>query len=176
LAGLLEAPEPRRELAGWPALVRLALTSQRTLAQQFLWEEVVRGLDAPEARALLALGLIGWADAQTMSALCGEDVDLEGLTTKVPLLSISDDGALRAHDLWAESLERLYSPAEITQLLPAARDALAARHDTLRLVTIAERLGDRDTMRVAARELVSQTMHALPVERARALLAAADPA
>src|SRR5262249_6928471 len=61
-------------------------------------------------------------------------------------------------------------------LLPAARDALTARHDTLRLVTIAERLGDRDTIRVAARELVSQTMHALPVERARALLAAADPA
>ena len=59
LARLLDVQPPRRELAGWPALVRLALTSQRTLAQQFLWEEIVGALQPMEARALLALALIG---------------------------------------------------------------------------------------------------------------------
>lgn len=59
------------------------------------------------------------------------------------------------------------------ELLPAACDALQARHDALRLVTIAVRLRDLDTIRVAARELVRHTMASLPVQRARALLAAA---
>jgi ATP/maltotriose-dependent transcriptional regulator MalT len=36
VARLLDVQPPRRELAGWPALVRLALTSQRTLTQQVL--------------------------------------------------------------------------------------------------------------------------------------------
>lgn len=175
LARLLDAPPPHSELAGWPALVRLALTSQRTLAQQFLWEEIVGGLRPGEARALLALALIGWADASTISSVCGEHVDVERLAAKIPLLTVSDGETVRAHDLWTDSLERLYTHAQIAELLPAAREALRTRHDALRLVTIAERLRDPETIRVAARELVRQTVASLPVQRARTLLAAAAP-
>ena len=172
LARLLDVPPPRRELAGWPALVRLALTSQRTLAQQFLWEEIVGGLRPIEAKVLLVLALTGWADAGTIASICGEQVDVARLAAKIPLLTIADEDIVRAHDLWTDSIERLYSRDQIAGLLPAVREGLRARHDALRLVTIAERLRDPDTIRVAARELVRQTMASLPVQRARGLLAA----
>ena len=54
------------------------------------------------------------------------------------------------------------------------REALRARHDALRLAAIAELLRDPETVKVAARDLVRQTMASLPVQRARMLLAAAD--
>ncbi len=176
LARQLDVQPPRRELAGWPALVRLALTSQRTLAQQFLWEEIVGGLRQVEARALLTLALIGWGDSRTVSLVCGEQVDVEKLAAKIPLLTVSDHGVVRAHDLWTDSVERLFTTGEIASLLPAVREALRARHDALRLVTVAELLRDSGTIRMAALDLVRQTMAALPVQQARMLLAAADPA
>jgi LuxR family transcriptional regulator, maltose regulon positive regulatory protein len=116
IARLLDASPPPRELAGWPALVRLALTAQRKLTQQFLWEEVVASLSPLEARALLALALVGWADAAELSAICGEQVELERLTTKIPLVTISEGQAARAHDLWGESVDRLYSREQILSL------------------------------------------------------------
>ncbi|MGN6792118.1 MAG: BTAD domain-containing putative transcriptional regulator [Streptosporangiaceae bacterium] len=176
LARLLDVQPPRRELAGWPALVRLALTSQRTLAQQFLWEEIVGGLRPVEARALLTLALIGWGDSRNVSQVCGEHVEVQKLAAKIPMLTVSDHGVARAHDLWTDSVERLYTPEQIAALLPAVRDALRARHDALRLVTVAELLRDSETIRMAALDLVKQTMASLPVQQARMLLAAADPA
>jgi LuxR family transcriptional regulator, maltose regulon positive regulatory protein len=176
VARMLDVQPPRRELAGWPALVRLALTSQRTLTQQFLWEEIIGGLRPVEARALLTLALIGWGDSRTVSLVCGEQVDVERLAAKVPLLTISENGVVRAHDLWTDSVERLYSTEQIASLLPAVREALRARHDALRLVTVAELLRDSGTVRMAALDLVRQTMASLPVQQARMLLAAAEPA
>lgn len=176
LARQLDVRAPRRELAGWPALVRLTLTSQGSLAHQFLWEEIVGGLRPAEARILLALALVGWADAATLSSICAEHVETGRLTAKIPLLTVSDNGIMSAHDLWAESLERLFSRDQIEAVLPAVREALRARHDALRLAALAVRVRDMETTRVAARELVRHTMAALPVRRARALLAAADPA
>src|SRR5262249_13875151 len=96
----IPAHQPSGELAGWPALVRLALTSQRTVAHQFLWEEVVSGLGPEEARALLALALAGWADQRTLSAMCGTPVDTGALIAKVPLLTVTDGATARAPDLW----------------------------------------------------------------------------
>jgi DNA-binding SARP family transcriptional activator len=175
MARLLGVPAPSGELAGWPALVRLALTSQRTVAHQFLWEEIVSGLQPAEARALLALALVGWADERTLSAMCGTPVRTSALFAKVPLLTMTDGGTVRAHDLWTESLERLYPYAQIAELLPAVRDTLLTRGDALRLVALASRLRDPGLIRVAARELVGYSLAALPVHRARSLLAATAP-
>ena len=84
LARLLDVSQPRGRLAGWPALVRLALTSPRTLAQQFLWEEIVGGLRPGETRALLALAMIGWGDSETVSSVCGEKIDVGRLGREDP--------------------------------------------------------------------------------------------
>jgi len=175
MARLLGVPVPSGELAGWPALVRLALTSQRTVAHQFLWEEILSGLQPAEARALLALALAGWADERTLSAMCGAPVSTSVLFAKIPLLTMTDGGTVRAHDLWTESLERLYPYAQIAELLPAVRDTLLARGDALRLVALASRLREPGLIRVAARELVGYSLAALPVHRARSLLAATAP-
>jgi hypothetical protein len=116
---------------------------------------------------LLTLALLGWGDDRTVSLVCGEQVDVEKLAAKVPLLTISEKGVVRAHDLWTDSVERLYTADQIASLLPAVREALRARHDALRLVTVAELLRDSDTIRMAALDLVRQTMASLPVQQAR---------
>ena len=81
MARLLGVSPPGRELAGWPALVRLALTSGRAFTHRFLWEEIIDGLQPSEERGLLALALVGWADEQTISSICGEHVDVEQLSS-----------------------------------------------------------------------------------------------
>ncbi len=173
LAALLEAPPSGRKLAGWPALTRLALTTRPTAPYEFLWEEIVRGLSPGLQRALLALALVGWADGPALSKLCGETVDVAEVAAKVPLVSISPDGTARAHDLWTESLPRLYTPAQTGEIMPLVCETLLVRDDSLRLAAIAARFGNLDTIRVAARELVRHTVAHVPVRRARTLLAAA---
>ena len=163
----------RPGLAGWPALTRLALTSRSASAYEFLSEEVVAAMEPPLRSGVLALALLGWADAGTMATFCGQPVDIERLAAEVPLLSLSGDRIIRAHDLWSDSVDRVYSPAEITSVLPQACDSLQRRHDFLRLAAVASRFGERDMIRVAARGLVRHTIASLPVRQARALLAAA---
>ena len=172
LAGLLEVAPPCSGLAGWPALTRLALTARPAAAYEFLWEEVVGGLPPNLLQGLLALALVGWADGPTISTICGRSIDIADFAARVPLVSLSDGDVVRAHDLWTESLDRLYSPAQIRELLPGVCAALQGRHDFLRLADVAARYGDLGTIRVAARELVRHTVASLPVRRAQALLAA----
>ena len=109
-----------------------------------------------------------------ISTICGQSIDIAGFAARVPLVSLTDGGMARAHDLWTESLERLYTPAQIREVLPRICDALQARHDSNRLADVAGRFGDLGTIRIAARELVRHTLSSLPVRRAQVLLAAAD--
>jgi DNA-binding SARP family transcriptional activator len=177
LAHLLDAPLPDTSLAGWPALLRLALMWRPAAAYEFLWEEIVDALPATLRPALLTLALVGWADAAMISAICGVPIDPLDFAARVPLVSLSEGGILRAHDLWTESLDRLYPLGQIRALLPKICAALEVRHDPLRLAAVATRFGDLRTIRIASRELVRHTIASLPVRRARALLAAAadDP-
>jgi DNA-binding SARP family transcriptional activator len=173
LAGLLEVAPPCSGLAGWPALTRLALTARPAAPYEFLWEEVVGGLPPDLLQALLALALVGWGDGRMISAICGRPIDIAAFAGRVPLVSLSDGDIVRAHDLWTESLDRLYSTTQIRDLLPGVSAVLQSRHDFLRLADVAARYGDPSTRRVAARELVRHTVASLPVRRAHALLAAA---
>jgi LuxR family transcriptional regulator, maltose regulon positive regulatory protein len=172
LAEKFGAESSRSSFAGWPALTRLALTARPSWAYDFLWEEVLGELPLAFRRALLALALAGPSDAATLSRVCGEPVDVAGFMSAVPLLSLTEDGVLRAHDLWSDTLGRLYLPAQIAELLPNVCAALVARNDSYRLADVASRFGDRTTVKVAARELVHHTVGCLPVGRAQALLAA----
>jgi DNA-binding SARP family transcriptional activator len=174
LARLLEVAPLDTGLAGWPALTRLAMTSRPSATSDFLWEEVVSELPPILRQGLLALALVGWADASMISRICGRSFDIATFAARVPLVSMTEGGIVQAHDLWTESLARLYSPEQICEMLPRISDTLQARHDSNRLAEVAARFGDIDTIRLAARELVRHTLSSLPVRRAQALLAAAD--
>ncbi|MGH9116366.1 MAG: BTAD domain-containing putative transcriptional regulator [Acidimicrobiales bacterium] len=163
-------------LAGWPALVRLALAAPAGAGRRYVWEEVLARLSDEDRRALLALSILGTADAASLSQLCGQRVDVEQLTSRIPLVVDTGDGRVRAHDLWHETLAAML-PAE--EVRPMGRDALAQLLATgayVRAGSLAARIGDHDALSAAALILVRNTIGSLPVDTAAAWLAAAPPA
>jgi DNA-binding SARP family transcriptional activator len=163
LAADLGVPPLRQDLAGWPALVRLALSSPERAVGDFLWEEVVRTLDAADRRALLALDILGPSTPDEVVAVAGAELDPDGFCARVPLVHQAG-GRLVAHDLWTPVRERLGSAAEIDAVTARAGAVVAKRGDPLAWGDFALRLGDIDGLRQAGVALVRSTMGSLPVE------------
>src|SRR5215213_5716876 len=115
-------PAGLEQLAGWPALVHLALAAPADAPRQFLWEEVVAGLTAGDRQALLALALLGTADVSSLTALCGEGIDEDHLVSTIPLVARTGTGELRAHDLWNATLASIV-PADALEAMGRAATA-----------------------------------------------------
>src|SRR5262245_9261543 len=101
-------------LAGWPSLVRLALSAPHGSPPQFLWEEIVAALTVDERRALLALATLGWGTTADVEVVAGGGgpLDLGALATKVPLIHRDDDGWFGVHQLWEDAAERIFPAVE----------------------------------------------------------------
>jgi DNA-binding SARP family transcriptional activator len=160
-----------QDLAGWPALVRLALSSPERAVGDYLWEEVVRTLGAADRQALLALSVLGPSSADEVRAVGGVDLDValdpDGFCARVPLVHRAG-GRLVAHELWAPVRERLGSAGEIEAVTTRAGTVVADRGDPLAWGDFALRLGDIDGLRHASVALVRSTLGSLPVEVAEA--------
>ena len=131
------------DFAGWPSLVRLALSAPEGSAPQFLWEEVVAGLSAEARRLLLALATLGWGTASDVAWVAGSgdggsdplvDARLDMIAANVPLVSGDADGWYRVHHLWEEAVERIFSDEDRVgdatagaRVVPAAAGHVAYR-------------------------------------------------
>ncbi len=155
-------------LAGWPSLVRLALSAPHGSPPQFLWEEIVAALTIDERRALLALATLGWgttADVETVAG--GGPLDLGALAGKVPLIHRDDDGWFGVHQLWEDAVERIFPEVERRAPQRRALTLFEQRGETLRTGWRAVRWGDAEAWRVATRDLVRDTFGALPIDTAQ---------
>jgi LuxR family maltose regulon positive regulatory protein len=170
LAARLGTEPPAVDLGGWPALVRLALVASRSAVADYLWEEVVRALDPPDRRALLALCLLGTSGAADVEAVIGEPFDAEGFSDRVPLVLRVGD-RIMAHDLWAPHVGALGSDDDVADLSQRVLAVAAARDDAVAAGAVALRLGDRTALRRCAVELVRTTLGNLPVDVASSWLA-----
>ena len=110
-----------------------------------------------------------------ISTICGQSIDLDGLAARVPLVSLTENGVVRAHDLWTESLERRL-PAGRRFARRSRGSATPCRPATTPTAWPMSRFASETwrAIRVAARDLVRHTLSSLPVRRAQRLLAAAD--
>ncbi len=86
-------------LAGWPALVALALGQGRPI--DFVDEEILRGLNEQEKHLLLGLVAAGEADAGMLVAVTG--VDNDSLLERIPLVDRRGN-RFAAHALWTDIL------------------------------------------------------------------------
>ena len=176
LAANLGVTPPRADLGGWPALVRLALSSPEGSVGDYLWEEVISALDADDRRALLALCLLGTSTADEVADVSGRSVDPDGFCARVPLVHQAG-GRLVAHELWLPFRAWLGSRAELAAMATMAGAVVAARGDPLAWGEVALRSRDAYGLRRASVALVRGTLGSLPVEVAERWLAGlgADP-
>ncbi|MGI9596539.1 MAG: BTAD domain-containing putative transcriptional regulator [Acidimicrobiales bacterium] len=180
LAGMHdEGSDVPPDLGGWPALVTLTLSTNRGFASDFLWEEVLVGLDPAARRALLAMSILGDGSFEEAIAVAGGDVglaDVGEVANATPLVS-SDPGrkTFTVHDLWEERTGELFLIEEIEPARLAARTLMAERGQILRLGSMALRWGDDDALLQAAQALVRASLINLPTETGRRWLAAAGP-
>lgn len=172
-SALGEDPAACSELAGWPSLVRLALSAPAGAMRQFLWEEVVAGLPESERTALLALAVLGSASAGELQLVIGSPVDLDQLVTAVPLVSNDGHGRAAAHALWSEAVERIYPAAAVLEIRRRSMDMLRDQRETIRLGSAAVRWRDAGMFDVACLALVRECLGALPIDIANRWLASA---
>lgn len=167
-------------LAGWPSLVRLALSAPMGSAPQFLWEEIVDALDGDERASMLALATLGWGTADDVAAVSGLAADeerLDRLVDAVPLVRRDADGWLSVHQLWEDAVERIFPQRERAPMQRRALVLLQARGETVRSGWKALRWGAVDALCGAARLLVRDSFGALPIDTAARWVASApEPA
>jgi DNA-binding SARP family transcriptional activator len=174
LAADLGASPPELDLAGWPALVRLALVSPRRSVDEYLWEEVIRALGPADRGALLALCLLGPSRLDEVEAVIEHPFDHEGFLARVPLVHRIGDRVV-AHDLWTPYLEALGTSFDVAAMAQRVIAIVAARGDPIATGAIALRLGDDEALDRASVDLVRTTIGSLPVDVAEAWLAARRP-
>ena len=168
-------PAAARPLRGWPALVRLAFAAGPGAPWRYAREEILGRVPAGWRRALTALAALGAATEDEVASVTGEPVDLAELCTRIPLVTVLDDGRYRAHDLWTEALSRMLTDEETQSLHRAAAAALTARGELARAGSLAIRTRDWALLADLAVELVLTTLSALPAAVARHWLAAVPP-
>ncbi len=153
------------QFAGWPSLVQLAMSARPGAATEFLWEEIVAGLDPSEQMGLLALATLGWGSADDVAMVAGDRIN-PGRLIGVPLVSDIGDGRLGVHRLWEEAIDRIFAADVLRDVRRRALETIHRRGEALRLGDAALRWGDDEWLRQAALMLLEHSWGALPMETA----------
>jgi LuxR family maltose regulon positive regulatory protein len=160
-------------MAGWPSLVRLALSAPPRATREFLWEEIIRRLPRRQRTGLVALAMLGSGSRAELETVAGTGVDVDALLEHVPLVHEDAEGRIGAHRLWTDAVERIVAPGELRALQGRTMEVLLHNGETVRLGSAAVHWQDPDMFRVACVALVRESFGALPVETGRRWLAAA---
>lgn len=109
------------EIPGHAASADLMLTSGRDATADYLWEEVLGGLDADRLLHLSAVSVLDEFDDELATAVAGTPVRALELVEGLPLVESHVDGSCRLHALLREPLaERLGEDAALSVLRCAA--------------------------------------------------------
>lgn len=106
------------DASGWPALTRLALTSDEVVTRDYLFEEVIGSLGDDERLALACAVVAGSVDDELLSA-CGCSSPTAALLESVPLLVDYGDGQIGAHDLWHDVSDALVDDETMATIVEA---------------------------------------------------------
>ncbi|CAN5727177.1 hypothetical protein BH24ACT4_BH24ACT4_17650 [soil metagenome] len=127
-------PADLQEMGGWPALVRLSMTTGRRASLDYLREEVLSELDAPTRTALAAAVISGGPDGALLAAV-GVDLTVGDLVRAVPLVDRDGDRAV-PHATWSDILDQIVDPAERARLAVASGLWLSAQDEHDRAITL----------------------------------------
>jgi hypothetical protein len=173
LATSLGTAPPSDRFGGWPAVVRLSLSAPGRAAGDYLWEEVIDGLEPADREVLQALCALGEAAPDEVEQVIGRRFDSDAFSRRVPLVH-RVGSRLVAHDLWLPFLADLGPDGSVDAVADRALAVVAARGDAVATGQLALRLGDRAALRRAVVDLVRTTLGSLPVDVAESWLAVDD--
>jgi DNA-binding SARP family transcriptional activator len=89
---------------GWPALAEMTAAARPGVEAEYLWDEVLAGIDAARRRDLAVLAMVGPLDDDLASATLGRPVDLDALIRGLPLVDRGSAGTVTIHALWRPHL------------------------------------------------------------------------
>ena len=150
---------------GWPAMAELlVLAHAEEITVDFLWQELLAGLDGERRRQLAVLSTIGRADDARLSAASESAAVTDEVVRNLPMTSTTADGWTSLHDLWAPALHHLLNPAERSQCRRlAALDALA-RADFAGAFSLYADAGAWDEARSVVRQSCRHTHPLVPFD------------
>ena len=88
---------------GWPALSELSVDAPQSAAGEFLWEEVLDGLDPPLRDTVVRLGPFESIDDDLLAALADTSTTVAEIAESIPLATMVNK-TVRIHDLWRSVL------------------------------------------------------------------------
>lgn len=127
-ARLREVPdETVAACGGWPALAELFAGAPSATADDYVGEEVLPHVPAARRRDLGLLAHLGPFDAGMAEAVLRPEVDLAGLLTGIPLVTVVGDGEWCLHSLWQSLLAHEVAAGEVAEARRRAGLALLQR-------------------------------------------------
>ena len=104
-----------RTSEGWPALAELGASARSEATAEYVTQEVLAALEPSERRDLALLAHLGPFDDELARAALGRDVDVRGLTGRLPLVTEVPSGERTLHALWRSFLADEAGPDEVAQ-------------------------------------------------------------
>ncbi|MFK7919241.1 MAG: BTAD domain-containing putative transcriptional regulator [Ilumatobacter sp.] len=140
------------------ATADLQLAAGIEASADFMWEEVLAGLDPDRLTILRRCSVLDDLDDDMVACLSDNAFDTDSLLDKLPLVERFDDGC-RLHPILREALSTRLEPGERRKTLSIAADAELQRQRVTAAVRLYHEAGDSISALEAAREFaIAPTM------------------
>ncbi len=154
----------------WPALARLRADSGLDAAIEYIWDEVLAGLDATKREHLGVMAAFPFVDDDLVQAVTSSNASAESLLAGLPLVDRRPDGVYKIHDLWRPILEDEVSPSRRREALQAGARRLLDRGDVVAAGEVFAIAEDPEGLTDTAIALCSSPLTVLRVDEATRIL------
>ncbi len=132
------------QAGGWPALIGLRASTRPDVADTYLYDQVLADLDADAREDLAVAAALGDLDADLVPLVLDGPVSA---LSQVPMVEISADGRVMAHDLWNSQLSGTVDAQRIDKAAATVAEHLVERGDIDRAVQLLADRGLTDLVR-----------------------------
>lgn len=142
------------ELPRHAATADLQLAAGAGAGVEFLWEEVLAGLDADRLQHLRRVAVVAEIDERAVNGITDGQFDISTLVDGLPLVERRSDGSARMHALLREALVAGLSDGERRKWIEHAADLEVERQRFAEAVRLYHEAGHQVAARETAREYV----------------------
>ena len=135
------ATDVRSQLPTWPAMASLMATLGRKASLDYLWEEILQGIEPDRREALALVARFETIDDDIVRAAAGTTWSASRIVADLPLVDQVTEG-YRLHDLWRGALADVVPPDRWRAALIAGGDVLLGRGERIRAARAFQQAGE----------------------------------